>query len=204
MIVRSRSTGENPAERWEKGRLLVRRKTPAVMIFEAAVDLSITDNTAFTVLVALKQLGYESLQRVERSDLYRLTLVADEPAADITRALMRAEVVFNPNKHRMSFADGSPAGGRGTGGEWEAVVADRDDDTTRLRRLLAERFGVPGLDRIERSTAWRLYDSDGPAPKERLAWACGVLLCNPYSQTATVRERPYRIAAGESAAVVER
>jgi phosphoribosylformylglycinamidine (FGAM) synthase PurS component len=174
------------------------------MIFEAAIDLSITDNTAFTVLVALKQLGYESLQRVERSELFRLTLVADEPAADIARALTRAEVVFNPNKHRMSYDDGSPAGDRGAGGEWEAVVANRDDDTTRLRRLLAERFGVRGLDRVERSTAWRLYDSAGSAPKERLEWACRVLLCNPNSQTATVRERPYRIAAGESTTVVER
>lgn len=173
-------------------------------MFEAAVDLSITDNTAFTVLVALKQLGYDSLQRVERSDLYRLTLVADESAADVARALLRAEIVFNPNKHRMSYVGGSSVGDPGAGGEWEAVVADRDDDTTRLRRLLAERFGVRGLDRIDRSTAWRLYDSDGPAPKERLDWACRVLLCNPFSQTAMVRQRPNRIAAGESDAVVER
>jgi phosphoribosylformylglycinamidine (FGAM) synthase PurS component len=203
MIVRSRFSAENPAGGLEKGRLRVGRKTPDAMIFEAAVDLSITDNTAYTVLVALQQLGYGSLQRVERSDLFRLTLVADEPADDIARALMRAEVIFNPNKHRMSYFAGSPDGDR-DGGEWEAVVADRDDETTALRHLLGERFDVRGLDRIERSTAWRLYQDDGPAPKERLEWACRVLLCNAYSQSATVRERPRRIAAGESAAVVER
>lgn len=173
------------------------------MIFEAAVDLSITDNTAYTVLVALRLLGYRSLQQVERSDLYRLTLADDEPADGIAHKLMRAEVIFNPNKHRMSYFAGSPVADLDRR-EWEAVVADRDDETTRLRRLLGERFGVRGLDRVERSTAWRLYQNDGQAPKERLEWACRVLLCNAYSQSATVRERPRRIAAGESAAVVER
>jgi len=173
------------------------------MIFEAAVDLTITDNTAYTVLVALQQLGYGALQRVERSDVYQLILAEDQPPAEIARALMRAEVIFNPNKHRMSYVAGSPAADRDAR-EWEAVVADRDDETTRLRRLLGERFGVRGLDRIERSTAWRLYQNDGPAPKDRLEWACHVLLCNAFSQSAVVRERPRRTAAGESAAVVER
>src|SRR5450755_351171 len=144
MIVRSRSSGKNPAGEEEKGRLRVRRKTPIAMIFEAAVDLTITDNTAYTVLVALQQLGYGALQRVERSDVYQLILAEDQPPAEIARALMRAEVIFNPNKHRMSYVAGSPAADRDAR-EWEAVVADRDDETTRLRRLLGERFGVRGL-----------------------------------------------------------
>ena len=173
------------------------------MNFEAAVDLSITDNTAYTVLVALQQLGYRSLQRVERSELYRLTIAGEEPADAVAHALMRAEVIFNPNKHRLSYFAGSPVSDL-DGREWEAVVADRDDETARLRRLLGEQFGVRGLERVERSTAWRLYEADRPAPKERLEWACSVLLCNAYSQTATVRARPRRIAAGESAVVVER
>jgi phosphoribosylformylglycinamidine (FGAM) synthase PurS component len=174
------------------------------MIFEAAIDLSITDNTAYTVLVALKQLGYESLRGVERSEIYRLTIIDGGQPEDVARALMRAEVVFNPNKHRLSYDTGSKSAAVVAAGEWEAVVADRGDDATRLRRLLVDRFGIRDLEQIERSTAWRLIEKDRPAPKERLEWACRALLCNPYSQIATVRLRPHRTAAGESAAVVER
>lgn len=174
------------------------------MIFEAAIDLSITDNTAFTVLVALQQLGYDALVAVERSEIYRLTLAGDSGPAAVARALLHAEIVFNPNKHRLSYESSDVPGGTPARDEWEAVVADRDDDTTRVRHLLADRFGVRGLERVERSTAWRLFEKDGPASKERLEWACRALLCNPYSQVATVRARPHRTVAGESAAVVER
>jgi phosphoribosylformylglycinamidine (FGAM) synthase PurS component len=174
------------------------------MIFEAAIDLSITDNTAYTVLVALKQLGFDALQRVERSDLYRLTLSDEQPPEQVARALMRAEIVFNPNKHRLSYIAETPGANADSGEEWEAVVADRDDDTTRLRNLLVDRFGMRGLTNIERSTAWRLYEGDGPATKERLDWACRTLLSNPHSQYATVRARPQRACAGESKAFVER
>jgi phosphoribosylformylglycinamidine (FGAM) synthase PurS component len=174
------------------------------MIFEAAIDLSITDNTAFTVLVALQQLGYEALHAVERSEIYRMTLSGDMTPEDVAGALIRAEIVFNPNKHRMSYERRAEAGDISVRDEWEAVIADRDDDTSRVRHLLADRFGVQGLDRLERATAWRLFEKDRPASKERLEWACRALLCNPYSQIATVRARPHRTVAGESAAVVER
>jgi phosphoribosylformylglycinamidine (FGAM) synthase PurS component len=174
------------------------------MIFEAAIDLSITDNTAFTVLVALKQLGYDALAAVERSEIYRLTLTGDPAPEDVASALLHAEIVFNPNKHRLSYESRAESGSVLEPDEWEAVVADRDDETTRLRQLLADRFGVRGLERVERSIAWRLFEKDGPASKERLEWACRALLCNPYSQVATVRARPHRTVAGESAAVVER
>jgi phosphoribosylformylglycinamidine (FGAM) synthase PurS component len=174
------------------------------MIFEAAIDLSITDNTAFTVLVALRQLGYDALQTVERSEIYRLTLSGEMPPEDVARALLAAEIVFNPNKHRLSYERHAEAGDASVRDEWEAVIADRDDDTSRVQHLLADRFGVRGLERLERSTAWRLFEKDRPASKERLEWACRALLCNPYSQVATVRARPHRTVAGESAAVVER
>jgi phosphoribosylformylglycinamidine (FGAM) synthase PurS component len=174
------------------------------MIFEAAIDLSITDNTAYTVLVALTQLGYHALYAVERSEIYRLTLSGDMPPEDVARALTRAEIIFNPNKHRLSYDRPVESGDNVVRQEWEAVVADRDDDATRVREQLAKRFGVRGLERLERSTAWRLFEKDQPASKERLEWACRALLCNPYSQIATVRARPHRTFAGESAAFVER
>src|ERR1700682_1555412 len=192
MIVHSLSIDSNPATDGEKGQLDVGRNVRGVMIFEAAIDLSITDNTTYTVLVALKQLGYDALHAVERSAIYRLTLSGDMAPEDVARALLRAEVVYNPNKHRLSYESRATPDGPPVRDEWEAVIADRDDDTTRVRQLLVERFGVRGLERLERSTAWRLFEIDRPASKERLEWACRALLCNPYSQAATVRARPHR------------
>jgi phosphoribosylformylglycinamidine (FGAM) synthase PurS component len=187
----------------DEGRPGTGLKLLALMIFEAAIDLSIPDNTAYTVLVALRQLGYDRLERVERSELLRLSLLDGSPSPDIARALTRAEVVFNPNKHRLSYAVDA-ALESGVPDEWEAVVSDRDDDTTRLARLLTERFGLAELKRVDRSAAWRLFEAGRPAPKERLEWACRALLCNPFSQSATVRARPRRRAVGEGQAFVER
>lgn len=142
------------------------------------------DNTAFTVLVALRQLGYAGLARVERADVLRLTL--DQPAEgadEIVEALKRAEVIFNPNKHRMRHPH--TAGGSNA---WEAIVSDRDDDNSGLTRLLGDHFGIRDLKALERATAWRLFDEHGSAPKERLEWACRGLLANPISQLWSVRE----------------
>jgi hypothetical protein len=133
-----------------------------------------------------------------------MTLSGDMTPEDVAGALIRAEIVFNPNKHRMSYERRAAAGDISAREEWEAVIADRDNDTSRVRHLLADRFGMQGLDRLERATAWRLFEKDRPASKERLEWACRALLCNSYSQIATVRARPHRVVAGESAAVVER
>jgi phosphoribosylformylglycinamidine (FGAM) synthase PurS component len=173
------------------------------MILEAAIDLTIPDNTAYTVRVTLVQLGYAGLERVERTELLRLSIVDEQARSeDIARALTRAEVLFNPNKHHLSYAV-DDASSSALVGEWEAIVADRDDDTTRLQRVLCERFGIRGLERLDRSIAWRLYEAGRPASKDRLEWACRVLLSNAYSQSSTVRVRPERTPVGNGAVVVE-
>jgi phosphoribosylformylglycinamidine (FGAM) synthase PurS component len=173
------------------------------MIFEAAIDLTIPDNTAYSVRVALAQLGYAGLERVERTEVFRLSIVDEQTRAeDIARALTRAEVLFNPNKHRLSYAV-DDASSFTIVGEWEAIVADRDSDTKRLQRVLCERFGIRGLERLDRSIAWRLYEAGCPASKDKLEWACRALLCNPYSQSSTVRMRPNRTPVGDGAVAVE-
>jgi phosphoribosylformylglycinamidine (FGAM) synthase PurS component len=171
------------------------------MIVEAAVELLIPDNTAFTVLVALRDLGYHELTRVERAELYRLDM-PDEGLSrdDVARAISRAEVIFNPNKHRLSIWT---VVGQSSLAQFEAVVIDRDDDSGKLTRLLAERFGLTGLRSVEQAAAWRLFEADAPATSERLEWACRALLCNANSQSSTVRERPERTPVGDGAVPVE-
>src|SRR5690348_5823305 len=72
----------------------------AMPVYEFAVELTVGDNTAFTVRGALRGLGYRDLERVERSELLRLTLPAGGLSVEkCGLALMRAEIVFNPNKH---------------------------------------------------------------------------------------------------------
>jgi len=164
--------------------------------YEFAVELTVGDNTAFTVRGALRALGYDELERVERADILRLHVADDGLSVDeIGAALTRAEVLFNPNKHRLVRA-ALPATSL-----HEAVVSDVDDDASALAELLRERFGISGLERIERATAWRLYEQAGAAGAERLTWACRTLLANAYSQTFVVRSSPTRtlvkVAAGK-------
>ena len=154
-------------------------------LLEFAVALAVPDNTAFTVLTALRGLGYRDLEKVERLELLRLqlgdgTMTADECA----KALTRAEIVFNPNKHRLWLA------GTGEADEWEAVVVDKDDDNSGLSGLLTAHFGIRGLERVERATAWRLREKTGPASEKRLDWACRSLLANPHSQLYSIRRQP--------------
>jgi len=153
--------------------------------FEFAVELTVPDNTAFTVLTALRELGYRALERVERVELLRVRLHEGAMSADeCGRALMRAEVVFNPNKHRLTYAAG------GETDSVEAIVAEKDDDAAGLSDLLSGHFGVRGLEGVERAIAWRLYEKAGSSPKKRLDWACRELLANRFSQTYSVRSRP--------------
>jgi phosphoribosylformylglycinamidine (FGAM) synthase PurS component len=152
---------------------------------EFAIDLTVPDNTAFTVLTALRSMGYDDLTRVERSSLLRLAMESGSMSADeCGHALTHAEIVFNPNKHRLSLASETHTGSA------EAVVADKDDDTESLKETLAQRFGLRGLESVERATAWRLFEGEAPASAERLDWACKNLLANPHSQNCEVRARP--------------
>jgi len=180
---------------------------------EVAVRLSIPDNTAFTALTALRLLGYPELERVQRETIYSLQLIdSGRPAEEIVAALTRAEVLFNPNKHELSYrllnAPGGapvvrersalrPSSEARTQPEYEAVVSDNGDDCSRLVALLKDHFGIRELRSLSRAIAWTLYESGARASAERLSWACAQLLCNPHSQRVLIRQAPRRSAVGE-------
>jgi phosphoribosylformylglycinamidine (FGAM) synthase PurS component len=167
----------------------------ALTELEIAIDLIVPDNTAYTVLVALRQLGYESLDHVERAQIFRLGFAQPHPPVhDIVEKIAHAEILFNPNKHRLAFTppDARPRENKGDL-QWEAVVDDRDDATAGLIALLAGPFELRDLRSLSRGVAWRLFESGGPATRERLEWACRELLANPHSQTFHVRPLPQRV-----------
>jgi phosphoribosylformylglycinamidine (FGAM) synthase PurS component len=162
-----------------------------VIKIDVAIELIIPDNTAFTVLTALRHLGYDDLQKVERSEHVMLGVADGAETENIIHALSRAEVLFNPNKHRMSYA--AAAGAQAAvPPEFEAIVRDKDENNERLVTLLAATFGMTALRELSRAVGWRLYDKRGPATRERLEWACRTLLANPISQAYDIRPRPVR------------
>ena len=167
-----------------------------MMTIDVAIELIIPDNTAFTVLTALRRLGYDDLTRVERSEHVVLELASDASPETVIAQLSHAEVLFNPNKHRMSYAAASD-GQLVRPPEFEALVRDKDEDNDRLVRLLSTTFGMSSLQGVARAVGWRLYDEAGSAGADRLAWACQMLLANPISQTYDIRPRPVRRQVGE-------
>lgn len=160
------------------------------MILEIAIELVIADNTAFTVLTALHRLGYQDLARVERMEILALDLRPDADTTETAGRIARAEVLFNPNKHRLSF--GLAAGPLTDPPGYEALVKDAQQDNQRLCGLLKTTFGLRALQSLERGVGWRLSERTGPAPPERLDWACRNLLCNTVAQTYQVRQSPLR------------
>lgn len=168
------------------------------MKIDIAIELIIPDNTAFTVLTSLRHLGYPELARVERSEHVFLVVGAGVSADKVVDELSHAEVLFNPNKHRMSYAtenagDFEPA-------QFEALVRDRDENNGPLQDLLVTTFGMASLLGLERAIGWRLYEAKGHAARDRLEWACAALLCNPVSQRFEIRRRPLGLQVREPAA----
>ena len=173
---------------------------------DAAIELIIPDNTAFTVLTALRHLGYQDLAKVERSEHVMLSVSDDAQAEGVVTQLSRAEVLFNPNKHRMSYANLNEMNAA-TPPQFEAIVRDKDENNDRLVTLLSGTFGMTVLRGLSRAVGWRLYDVGGPAARERLEWACRMLLANPISQSYDIRPRPVRRQVrepGEAAAKATR
>jgi phosphoribosylformylglycinamidine (FGAM) synthase PurS component len=149
-----------------------------MMIIDVAIELIIPDNTAFTVLTALRRLGYEDLMRVERSEHVVLHVAPDASPEAIVAYVVGSDGELGP-------------------GEFEALVRDKDEDNTRLVALLSTTFGMSALADVVRGVGWRLYDEAGPAGADRLSWACQMLLANPISQTYDIRPRPVRRQVGE-------
>ncbi len=162
-----------------------------MVTIDAAIELIIPDNTAFTVLTALRHLGYENLTKVERSEHVILSVTDDAVPEHVIAQLSRAEVLFNPNKHRMSYATSTELNAQ-TPAQFEVLVRDNDENNDRLVALLAGTFGMTALRGMSRAVGWRLYDEGGPAARERLEWACRSLLANPISQSYDIRPRPVR------------
>jgi phosphoribosylformylglycinamidine (FGAM) synthase PurS component len=157
---------------------------------ELAIELVIPDNTAFTTLRALQALGYPELEQVQRADSLGLTIGPAAPEApEVVRAVSRAEVIFNPNKHRLSYAADEQRS-TADAGACEALVRDLDPEDERLRKLLATTFVMPYLQAVRRGVLWRLSERGGrPASAERTRWACESLLANAVSQRYQVRPR---------------
>jgi phosphoribosylformylglycinamidine (FGAM) synthase PurS component len=162
-----------------------------MVTIDAAIELIIPDNTAFTVLTALRHLGYQNLTKVERSEHVILSVSDDAATEPVIAQLSRAEVLFNPNKHRMSYATPNETSAA-TPPQFEAIVHDKDENNDRLVALLSGTFGMTALRGLSRAVGWRLYDEGGPATQERLEWACRTLLANPISQSYDIRPRPVR------------
>jgi phosphoribosylformylglycinamidine (FGAM) synthase PurS component len=167
------------------------------MKIDVAIEPIIVDNTAFTVLSALRELGYGLLSKVERWEHVIVTVSEGTPVKAVIGDLAKAEVLYNPNKHQMSYA--LPDARHIEPPEFEAFVRDKDENNDRLRELLVTTFGLPNLLDIERAVGWRLNERERSAPLEQLEWACATLLCNPVSQRYEIRRRPVRAQVGEPA-----
>lgn len=168
------------------------------MKIDLAIELIIPDNTAFTVLTALRQLGYSELAGVERSEHIFLTIADGASGDTVVKQLSRAEVLFNPNKHRMSYA---PENARDIEPpEFEALVRDKDENNEPIRELLVTTFGVSSVIGLERAVGWRLHEGKDFAGHDRLEWACKALLCNPVSQFFEICRRKERRQVRELAA----
>jgi hypothetical protein len=148
------------------------------------VALSIPDNEALTALVTLQRLGVP-VDALTRADLYRCDV--EENAEDDLLATMRgSESIFNPNKHRIALRTGAnPLAGE----VWiDALDAHDGGEPLAGAALPAVRGrALRGIRRLERFTAWRLFDRDGaPVPTSVVTAAVETLLCNPAFQKATM------------------
>jgi|GEM_PF-401699 len=145
----------------------------------AEVVLTIPDNEAETALGTLRRLGVH-VRRLRRADLYRIEL---DPSAEETllEGLRQIETIYNPNKHALELRAGdAPQAGEVWIDEAAGASLPTADGVRVAGRLL------PGVRRLERLVAWRLFDDGGnPVGAEVVARATESLLCTPAFQRAT-------------------
>jgi phosphoribosylformylglycinamidine (FGAM) synthase PurS component len=139
------------------------------------VALKIPDNEAETALATLRRLGLD-LGDLRRADVYRLEL-EDRCADETLDALRSVETIFNPNKHRLSLrSQTEPAAG-------EAWIDEPGFEPS----ITGGGNALRGIKRIERFTAWQLFDAQGnPERPETVTRANELLLCNPAFQRALI------------------
>lgn len=139
------------------------------------VALTIPDNEAESALATLRRMGLE-LGALRRAEVYLVDLEPSH-AGDIMAALQSVETIFNPNKHRLRVRDETEP----LGGEVWIDEPGIDASVSSGGKLLQ------GIERIERFTAWQLYDAQGnPERPETVTRANELLLCNPAFQRALI------------------
>lgn len=130
------------------------------MSLAVSVSLKIPDNTAYTALVALRKLGVE-VDRVERSEVF---LFDDADAGALVARITADEMIFNPNKHRISVLESAKP-------SWGEVWIEPISNPERI------------------AVAWRLYNAHGaPVKRPVLEMAIERLLCNPAIDRAVTRD----------------
>jgi hypothetical protein len=147
------------------------------MTLVVEITPTIPDNEAVTALLTLRKLGVD-LGNLERGDVWRFEV--EPPGAEsLVAGLLKIETVFNPNKHALAVRD-SALPRRGETWIDEPGAAEFGAPPFRIAgRLLA------GVTRIERFTAWRLFDRHGVgASVEVVERALETLLCNAAFQKA--------------------
>ena len=145
------------------------------------VVLTIPDNEARTALATLQRLGVAAAA-LERAELYRCAV--DESAVEgLAETFAGLEPVFNPNKHALRVRDGD----RPLAGEVWVEMLD-DPGGASARPTASVRIGgrvLPGVSRLERAVAWRLFDATGSPAEPEVVRRATELLCNPAFQKAT-------------------
>ncbi len=127
-----------------------------------AISLKIPDNAAYTALVALRRLGVE-VNRVERSEIRFFE--DDGDVETLAARIMADEMIFNPNKHRLTLLE---------------------EPVPRSGEVWIEPFGSR---HGAVATAWRLFDERGASVNRTvLDAAVERLLCNPAIERAVTHE----------------
>lgn len=147
------------------------------------VVLTIPDNEARTALATLQRLGVAAAA-LERADLYRCT-VDEASAGDLPATFRTLEPVFNPNKHALRVREYDlPLAGE----VWVEPLEDPADapapGTPEIPLRMAGR-ALPGVRRVTRAVAWRLFDAAGEPAEPEIVRRATELLCNPAFQKAT-------------------
>ncbi|TAM60431.1 hypothetical protein EPN52_05210 [bacterium] len=142
-----------------------------------AIELKIPDNTAFTAYDALLSMGLDELGDIKRSDVW--IVEADALPAEITHAIRRTELIFNPNKHMLRMLNSD----RPASGEIWVAVPGRTYE--RERRLL-EQAGLRAVRSVEACTRWLLLDKRGAPCSRAVLERARDLLANPAYQDALI------------------
>jgi len=148
---------------------------------EMIVSLKVPDNVAITAFNTLRRMGYNKLQKLERSDYYKFD--ANGEIENFKRQISNTDILVNANKHKYNFNLNNNNNFKNKKIKKINVLVQDLDNGSGLLSTLKERLEFTNIKKLEKGILWTMYfDKKADAKKTAVNIAKELLMNENYQK----------------------